>query len=158
MITLKTLPKRLFVRHPSGELEGPMLDQEFIDGVISGRFSKFCWIYDDEKRLSAALHKFPDLYELHPNAKQSLKYFPNGKPVDLCYYISMLSIIGLFCFTFPGILLALLSIGVSFPVIKSTFSHPNFEVRYRLMMGLGISSITLIVGLGMILSILFKSV
>jgi hypothetical protein len=104
MAELLVLPEWIHILHPDGSLEGPLPLKELERRVLEGELSVYAWIYDGEKRESAPLHRFSNLYAMHPKGSFKAITFTGPRMLEIAYYSSAL---GFFLFCIPVISISL---------------------------------------------------
>lgn len=155
MATLEVLPEKLFLRYPDGTLHGPMTRQELELATSQGSISIFCWVYDEEKRATAPLNSFPDLYKNHPESGFVNQYLPEPKLLTLSYYFSIISVLTISCF---GIVPVIFGIsGLTLLVIFYVRNRSVLSTYNKLQVALAITlnGIGILVG-GMVLGSLIN--
>ncbi|MGF1572064.1 MAG: hypothetical protein ACFCU1_03255 [Sumerlaeia bacterium] len=93
MADLEAIPEKVYIRLPNGTLKGPMSKTQLEASVQEGNLSIFCWIYDEEKRASAPLKSFQELYSTHPDSNIIHQYFPKPIFLTLAYYLGLVSML-----------------------------------------------------------------
>lgn len=155
MANLEILPEVVHLRHPDGRLQGPMTREQLAHATAEGSISIFCWVYDHEKRASAPLKSFPELYKTHPESSARIAYFPKPVLLTLSYYTGFCSVIALSFCGFSSILGLAGLILLAAHALNSA-SVPKHYRSYRFIVSLLMNIIGLILGL-MTLFVFFRN-
>src|SRR5690606_6929206 len=98
------------VRYPDGSTYGPSPIEEVQQWAREGRIPAGSWARQGSEAEWQPIYQFPEIAAALPKSLVQ-KLIPKNTYALISYYIGIFSLVGMFCYFLPGLIMGLMAIG-----------------------------------------------